>query len=521
MIVAGSSRGRAPTPSRSRFGMGFAMHPAIEAAPFLISSGDAADFRMAEAEIARTGYSEAAVCRRLGLGDITELKWKALPIYRDERLAEHDAQAMAMELFLLQGAVPAAKLDRLFSAPSQAVLLRTGMLEIDSSGIARARASLFPVGDRLIFSDHAWHKLPHPGYKTVPRDSVMFVGSDSRWLARATVRRPVRAALDLCTGSGVQALLAAAHSERVLAVDINPRAVRCARFNAKISGVLNMEVAEGNLFEPVSATDRFDLITANPPFVSSPVDEMLFRDGGPSGEAIQQRIVAGLPRHLGPGGMAQMVTELGEREGEPIVERVRQWLAGAPMDIHILRLRTYSADYYAIGHSSSDGGYGDYLESVGAWARNLRDQGYARIVSVLIAFEWSDPKAGAPWDRVDESQPPKRDAGAEVQAVFSLERAVRQNVASDRHWVRRAGPVALTESRVLGAQVPASARATALGRSLTVEYTLGPVEHEVLNRLEQPLAVSELLAELNVQRDTVLAAIDSLRRHGLVSMTEA
>ncbi len=492
--------------------------PGCQAAPFGIDTGDVADFRLAVTEIAGKGYSEAAVCRRLGLGDITELKWKALPIYRDERLAERDAQALAMELFLLQGAVAAGELDQLLSAPSQAVLLQTGILEIDSSGQARARASLFPSGDSLIFSDHAWHKLPHPGYKTVPRDLVMFVGSDSRWLARATVRRPFRACLDLCTGSGVQALLAAAHSERVLAVDINPRAVRCARFNATVSGAANMEVAEGNLFEPVSATDRFDLITANPPFVSSPMDEMLFRDGGPSGEAIQQRIVEGLPRHLAPGGIAQIVTELGERDGEPVVKRVRQWLNGAPMDIHILRLRTYSADYYAIGHSSSDGGYGDYLESVGAWARNLRDQGYARIVSVLIAFEWSDPAAGPPWDRVDESQPPKRDAGAEVEAVFSMERAVRRNPASDRQWVSRAGPIALSESRVLGAQVPASARATPLGRALTVEYTLGPVERDILNRLGQPVAVSELLAALKVEREAVLAAIDSLRRRGLVTV---
>ena len=188
------------------------------------------------------------------------------------------------------------------------------------------------------FRIHVWHKLPHPGYATVPRDQVMFVGSDSRWLARATVRRPARAALDLCTGSGIQALLATPHSERVLAVDINHRAARSARFNATISGATNFEVAEGNLFEQASATDRFDLITANPPFVSSPVDVLMFRDGGPSGEAILERIVQGLPLHLAAGGIAQIVTELGEREGEPIVQRVRQWLDGAPMDIHILRL---------------------------------------------------------------------------------------------------------------------------------------------------------------------------------------
>ena len=511
--------------SRRQGNMGVAMNPAIEPASFLVDTTDVPDFRIAVAEIARTGYTETAVRDRLGLADITDLKWKALPIYREERLAERDAQALTMELFFLQGAVPAGELDRFLSASSQAVLLRTGILAIDASGLARARASLFPAGDRLVFSDHAWHKLPHPGYTIVPRDLVMFVGSDSRWLARATVRRPVRAALDLCTGSGVQALLAASHSERVLAVDINPRAVRCARFNASISGAANLEVATGDLFEPVSATDRFDLITANPPFVSSPVDELMFRDGGPSGEAIQQRIVAGLPRHLAPGGIAQIVTELGEREGEPIVQRVRQWLDGAPMDIHILRLRSYSAGYYAIGHAASDGGYGAYLESVGAWARNLRDQGYAQVISVLIAFEWSDPAAGAPWDRVDESQPPKRDAGAEVEAVFSLERIARRprDGAPDRRRISRSGPIALTESRVLGGQqIPATARATLLGQALTVEYPLDPVERDILQSLEKPVAVSDLLAvadQCNMDKNAVLAAIDSLQRHGLVSVT--
>jgi hypothetical protein len=500
------------------------MNPAIESAPFLIDDGDVPDFQIAVAEIARTRYTETAVRDRLGLADITDLKWKALPIYRAERLAERDAQALAMELFFLQGAVPASELDRFLSAPSQAVLLRTGILAIDASGLARARASLFPIGDRLIFSDHAWHKLPHPGYTIVPRDLVMFVGSDSRWLARATVRRPVRAALDLCTGSGIQALLAAPHSERVLAVDINPRAACCARFNAAISCAANLEVATGDLFEPVSPTDRFDLITANPPFVSSPVDELMFRDGGPSGEAIQQRIVAGLPRHLAPGGIAQIVTELGEREGEPIVQRVRQWLDGAPMDIHILRLRSYSAGYYAIGHADSDGGYGAYLESVGAWARNLREQGYVRVISVLIAFEWSDPAAGAPWDRVDESQPPKREAGSEVEAVFSLERIARRNrdSAPDGRRVSRSGPIALTESRVLGSeQILATARATLLGQALTVEYPLNPVERDILQSLDKPVAASDLLAvadKCNVDKSAVLAAIDSLQRHGLVSV---
>jgi hypothetical protein len=195
------------------------------------------------------------------------------------------------------------------------------------------------------------------------------------------------------------------------------------------------------------------------------------------------------------------------------------------MDIHILRLRTYSAGYYAIGHAASEGGYGNYLESVGAWAANLRDQGYARIISVLIAFEWSDPTAGAPWDRVDESQPPKREAGTEVEAVFSLERITRRNriVEADGRRVSRAGPIALTESRVLSSQqIPASARATLLGQAFTVEHPLDSVERDILQSLDKPVAISDLLAvgdKVGIDRKAVLAALDSLQRRGLVDLT--
>lgn len=499
--------------------------PAGESAPFTVDDCDVPDLRNAIREIALSGYSEAAVRDRLGLTDIAELRWKALPIYRDERLGELDSLALAIEIFLLQGAVPDSELERLLSAPSREVLLRNGILSMDPAGLVRARASLFPVGNCLIFSDHAWHKLPHPGYTTVPSDQVMFVGNDSRFLARATVRRPARACLDLCTGSGIHAILAAAHSERVLAVDINPRAVRCARFNARISGASGVHVVAGDLFGPVAEHERFDLITANPPFVPSPVDEFTFRDGGRSGETVLRRIVAGLPVYLAPGGIAQVITELGERDGEPVAARVRSWLGDAPMDLHVLRLHVYSAADYAIGHANSDAGYGAYLESVGEWARNLKAHGYSRIVLALLAFRWSDPVLGAPWDRDEESQPPRREAGAEIDAVFARERGVRtrNRGAVDRLWVRRAGPVALTDSQVLGAQIRAVSRATLLGQALSTEHRLDPVESEILRRLDSPVSASELLQSAQgsaIGENSIRAAIDSLQRHGLVNVME-
>jgi carbamoyltransferase len=272
-----------------------------EPASFLVNNADVPALREVITKLIRIGYAETAVRDRLGLPDLTDLYWRSLPIYRAERLSARDPLDLAIELFLLQGVLLLHEFDKLFSAADQAVLIRVGLISIDKEGAARARASLFPIDDRLLFSDHAWPELPHPGLATVPHNHVMYIGADSRELARCTFRWPVQSTLDLCTGSGIHALLASVHSERVVAVDINERAALCARFNARISGITNLEVRIGDLLEPVRG-ERFDLITANPPFVPSPVNTLGFRDGGRSGEDIQKRIVAGLPDHLAPGG---------------------------------------------------------------------------------------------------------------------------------------------------------------------------------------------------------------------------
>lgn len=401
-------------------------------------------------------------------------------------------------------------------------LLRGGLLSIDEMGRARARSSLFPVADRLVFSDHAWPELPHPGYVNVPGDQVMFVGGDSRALVRCTRRRPVRASLDLCTGSGVQALFAAAHSERVVAVDINPRAARCAHFNARVSGIANLDVAVGDLFEPVRG-ERFDLITANPPFVPSPCNTLMFRDGGGSGEDIQKRIVAGLPDHLATGGIAHMITELGERDGEPLVDTVRGWLNGAAMDMHVLRFREYSPIKYAIGHAKGDD-YDEFLCSVDQWASNLRNQHYSRIVVALVSFQWGDPASGPPWSRVEESVPPQRAADAEIEAAFLAERMVRRNDWAEMTpdcRLRRTGPIALLDARLLGTGLSANAKATLLRQALSIEHQLDPIEREILNHIDEWPSLADLAVRLEgskINRGQILAGVTSLVRRRLVAV---
>jgi HemK-related putative methylase len=108
--------------------------------------------------------------------------------------------------------------------------------------------------------------------------------------------------LDMGSGSGVCAVFAAKHARRVVAVDINPAAVRCTRINAYLNGVEDeIDARHGDLFAPVAA-ERFDLILFNPPFVvGAPRDD---RDRAWRSSDVAERFAAGLSERLKPEGFA-------------------------------------------------------------------------------------------------------------------------------------------------------------------------------------------------------------------------
>jgi release factor glutamine methyltransferase len=111
--------------------------------------------------------------------------------------------------------------------------------------------------------------------------------------------------LDMGTGSGVCAVFAARHAARVVAVDINPAAVRCAGINALLNDSEDkIDVRQGDLFAPVRG-ERFDLILFNPPFMRGvPQDD---RDKAWRSADVAERFAAGLRSHLKPGGSALVV----------------------------------------------------------------------------------------------------------------------------------------------------------------------------------------------------------------------
>ena len=108
--------------------------------------------------------------------------------------------------------------------------------------------------------------------------------------------------LDMGTGSGVCAVFAAKYARRVVAVDINPAAVRCAGINALLNNLEHkIDVRLGDLFAAVP-NERFDLILFNPPFLRGvPRDD---RDRAWRSSDVAERFAAGLAARLKLGGTA-------------------------------------------------------------------------------------------------------------------------------------------------------------------------------------------------------------------------
>ena len=118
--------------------------------------------------------------------------------------------------------------------------------------------------------------------------------------------------LDVCTGTGHLAVASAlAGARRVVAVDVSRRAVLAARLNARLNGV-RVDVRRGDLLAPVGG-ERFDLVVSNPPYLPAVDGGVPARgperawDAGPDGRALLDRLIAGAPRVLAPGGTLLLV----------------------------------------------------------------------------------------------------------------------------------------------------------------------------------------------------------------------
>jgi methylase of polypeptide subunit release factors len=266
----------------------------------------------------RVGYTEDAVLELLGEEAYGHDR-EDLPV--DERRLPRTNLANVVRALFLQVPVSRADADRALGRRAVDALAAIGLAEVGDEVVVGRR--ILPVGELYVASDDN----PHEGED--PPDFVAAYTSTSRLCDCLTPRSKVKTALDVGTGSGVQALLAARHARRVVATDINPRALAYTELNAALNGFTNIECRHGSLFE-AAAGERFDLITCNAPYVVSPENRWAYRDSGLRGDEISQRVIRAAADHLADGGFATLLVSWVGADEDSADDRPVAWAKALP-----------------------------------------------------------------------------------------------------------------------------------------------------------------------------------------------
>jgi methylase of polypeptide subunit release factors len=274
-------------------------------------------------------------------------------------------------------------------------------------GLAYPQCVIRPAEGFLVASD-----LP-----TAQADCVLGVVPASETLARLTVRRPRMRALDLGTGCGVQGLLLARDGGAVTSIDINPRALAFAQFNAALNELPNVECREGSWFAPVDG-ELFDTIACNPPYVISPDATFTYRDGGLGRDAVSRMVIREAAKHLAEGGFATVLCNWAH--GDSWTEPLRSWVADTGCDALLLHYATVAPAEYAARWNLELRARQprDYESTVRRWTDYYASEGIGRIGLGAVILR---RRAGTThWVRpLDMAQGPSRQSSDHILRLFA------------------------------------------------------------------------------------------------------
>ncbi len=360
----------------------------------------------------RAGFNESRVLERLGAKEMAGLSLGPLDRPRLlRRTRDGDPLATLIRVFLAGMPVPLDAFRRAVEPMDPADWGELGLVEFE--GDTARRAVVLKPSEGLIMTHDG--SLPDGSQR---RDHVLGVTQSTLVLARSMMRLTSRRTLDLGTGGGYLSLLAARHSQHVLATDLNPRAIAMARFNTQLNRVANVEPVEGDLFEPVGDF-RFDLIVCNPPFVISPERTVLFRDSGLAGDAVCERIIRGAPERLAEEGFAQVVCNWVRIAGQDWLERLAGWFAGSGCDAWIIQTDTQEAGDYAhhwMGQTDLSN-HERFAERFDRWMAYYDRQGIEAIDSGIINLRRRS--AVHNWIQVDTDRRLNHPNGAAIAMRFA------------------------------------------------------------------------------------------------------
>ncbi|MGK2870623.1 MAG: DUF7782 domain-containing protein [Mycobacterium sp.] len=396
------------------------------------------------ADLRAAGYTVDGVADLLG-ADANAALGRGVwwPADRAADAAPRKSQGLAalVRLFLLGADLPRAHLGRAFTTVPLEALVAGGVLEPTGAGTFRAALDIRPHSDGardfLVVSDQDAALRGGP----LRRDHVMGIGGASMSLARAVIRTPVRRALDLGTGCGIQALHLDGHCAEIVATDTNERALALAAATARVNG-MDWDLRSGSLFEPV-AGERFDLIVSNPPFVvGAGSSDYIYRDSGVAGDGLCRIIIEQVGDHLNPGGTAHIMANWVVRKDD-WRERVAGWLAGTGLHAWVVQRELADpVSYVSLWLADAGETPEQTARRGGAWLDWFADEGVTGIGMGLISLR--RPRDGERPEQILEEITGADElvTGTEVEAFFAR-----------RAYLRDTGDEALLAARMSTAPV--------------------------------------------------------------------
>ena len=508
------------------------------------------------ADLAESGWGVEAVAALLGeVADAALRREIRLPALRAVRTAlaagpAPSPVAVLTALFMLGEPVPATALDAALPRTAAAGAAAIGLVgEPDGTGCVRARLDLRPHEAVDDAGEVRWWVASDLGELVTGRalapDHVLGVGGAGLTLAGLTPRTPVRTALDLGCGCGIQTLYLLRHAEHVVATDISARALAFTAFNAALAGVSvigapnadtgsgseagsdsgagRLELLRGSLLEPVTGR-RFDLIVSNPPFVLTPpavreagLPLMEYRDaGGP----VLPALVAGLGEHLEPGAVAVMLGNWEHRGVGAWSDAVAAWIP-EELDAWVIEREVQDPVEYATmwlrdGGLTLERDAGGFETALEAWIDDFEDRGVRGVgFGYLIVHRPRRPRE--PWRLLEEVTTSGQGvlgphvaqvlevrellAGLDDEAVADLRPVLAPDVTEERHLIPGAAEptvILLRQGAGLGRTLQASTAVAALAGVADGELSVGQVASAVaalseLNRADAAALRAEMV----------------------------
>jgi len=360
-------------------------------------------------------------------------------VVAERRLSESPLET-AIRLLYLELPVAEKKAVKALGSGGVDALLATGLVHRSGTELVPA-ARIVPVDETLLASDGFTRDADDPP------DYVATYTPTARTCDLLTPRRRATRALDVGTGSGIHALLAARHTKHVVATDVNPRALAYTALNAAMNELDNIECRNGSFFEPADG-ERFDLITCNAPYVVSPETKWAYRDSALRGDDLTAHLVGEAASHLADRGFATLLGSWLIVDEDAPEERPSQWVKRTGCDAWILTsVESDPLEHAASWNSSFFAETSGYAEALERWTRYIGELGARGVGEGAILLHRRAGKTTVRIDEIDEDA--LEDSDRQIRRAF--ENRARLNGA-DLNESRLARAMPLRLERTLGAK---------------------------------------------------------------------